>query len=608
MALLALALVRAAEVTPRVAAYVSEATAAKYNGIHQEHLRPWLEERGCVVEVVGDAVAADAAALAEYDLVAATSTYVVPESACAGLAAYVHQGGSLLWMDGPAFTSDRALRSILGIGTGGAYLGNAQAELEIAVPQHPMAIGVSAAPALVVGNPATTAAGNGNTVARWNVDGATYPALVETVTGRGTSVLLNFIPWLCRSPQVNALLDNALDVLLVRRELRAGRTSSLRARATKSSLFQPEPARIVVKLYQAGETRRGVVRFSATLADRDAETQQASLDVGWAALAGAEMLLPTAGLNDGTHTVRVIARTASGQSSTCEVPVRLSGQERRRLGEQEGERAELLAPVLKGTLGDYDLEPRTPDGRVDIPRLVEQIRAAHMNMYDWLIWHDPRDWEDLQRFLPEAEKLGIRVWVTVTPPSEQGGDFPHSEPFRLDFIRWATEIGKLSRKHPCIVAFVIDDFDGNLGTYTADYTGRIAAALREQNPRVAFLPVIYRGTVGSEHFLEPRRFALDGVVFAYADLLQSAPLVERLEACRRWLGPNKLLMVNIYATGSSGPKPPGPRTAEYLTETMRISRRLADGIRIYCLPKDKLADDLRYKTVADLYRQWAGEQ
>ena len=105
-------------------------------------------------------------------------------------------------------------------------------------------------------------------------------------------------------------------------------------------------------------------------------------------------------------------------------------------------------------IADYDAELRGPDGRVDIPLLIRQLKALGVNCYFWLIWHADTDWEDLQLFLPEAEKAGIDVWVYLVPPSEP----PPSKPFGLDFVRWGQEIAKLSLKHPNLKAWVIDDF------------------------------------------------------------------------------------------------------------------------------------------------------
>ena len=258
-----------------------------------------------------------------------------------------------------------------------------------------------------------------------------------------------------------------------------------------------------------------------------------------------------------------------------------------------------------GTLGDYDAEPRTPDGRVDIPRLMKQIATAHMNMYDWLIWHAPTDWEDLHRFLPLAKEHHVKVWVTLCPPSEQGKG-TWSEPYRLDFLRWADEIGKLSERYDNLTALVIDDFwsGSNRTLFTPDYIARLVHALRSHNPKLAFLPTIYWPTVGDQAFIEDYGPFLDGVVFPYAELKTGDALTTQLAACRKWLGPEKFLILNVYASGSSGTRGNPPRTPEYMRKVLTLSRKLCDGIRIYCLPKDKLLEDYRYAITAELYGKW----
>jgi hypothetical protein len=288
----------------------------------------------------------------------------------------------------------------------------------------------------------------------------------------------------------------------------------------------------------------------------------------------------------------------------------------------------LLESSLSRTLGDYDAEPRRADGRVDIDKLLEQIRAAHLNTYDWLIWHAATDWDDLRAFLPWAAKNRIRVWVTLCPPTEQGGTYPYSEPFRLDFVRWAEEIGRLSVEHSNLSALVIDDFCSNLSLFKPEYVNRISQTLRRNNPRVAFLPTIYYWTVagvdaaayfksGSQRvapgkpmpelrkLLESYGDAIDGIVFPYAELESGDALAYQLDVCRKWLGPERFLITCLYAQGSSGSGGNKPRTPDYLRKTLQIAHEKSDGIRIYCLPKEKLNEDPRFAAVAKRYSLWS---
>jgi hypothetical protein len=240
---------------------------------------------------------------------------------------------------------------------------------------------------------------------------------------------------------------------------------------------------------------------------------------------------------------------------------------------------------------------------------MEQIRTAHMTMYDFLIWHAPTDWEDLQAFLPLAKANGITVWVTLCPPSEQGGDFPHSEPYRLDYVRWADEIGTLAEKYDNLAALVIDDFwsTPNHSLFTPAYIAAVVATLRKHDPKVAFLPTIYWDTVGDADWIERYGLLIDGIVFPYCEYVTADGLEAQLAACRGWIGPERFLLVNVYAAGSGGGDAL-PRTAAYVRKALTVSREHSDGIRIYCLPKEELLQDERYAVTAELYGEWGEER
>lgn len=181
------------------------------------------------------------------------------------------------------------------------------------------------------------------------------------------------------------------------------------------------------------------------------------------------------------------------------------------------------APVL----GDYDAEPRIGN-HVDTDRLVRRLGDLGANTYMWLIWHSPNDWDDLKVFLPKAKQAGITVWVYLVPHSEttiQNKKWPYSEPFRLDYIRWAQEIAKLSLQHTNLTGYVIDDFWGNVNLYpgrfpiyperfSPDYTRRMVTAGKAINPKLKFYPLMYFNQIGYEfvHVMAP---LIDGVVAAY---------------------------------------------------------------------------------------------
>ncbi|MCX5660488.1 MAG: hypothetical protein NTW19_12305 [Planctomycetota bacterium] len=175
--------------------------------------------------------------------------------------------------------------------------------------------------------------------------------------------------------------------------------------------------------------------------------------------------------------------------------------------------AAAVSPI-RNILADYDDELRGPDKRVDADAMAARLKELGVNTYFWLIWHAPTDWDDLKLFLPKAAKEGIDVWVYLVPASESP---PRtglwSEPFRLDFNKWAEEIAKLSLQHPNLKAWVVDDFTGNFKP--EDVRGMQARA-KAINPRLAFLPLLYyEGRILSRPFIEDYHDIIDGAVIAY---------------------------------------------------------------------------------------------
>jgi hypothetical protein len=170
---------------------------------------------------------------------------------------------------------------------------------------------------------------------------------------------------------------------------------------------------------------------------------------------------------------------------------------------------------LHDIIADYNAELRRPDGRVDVDLMVARLKELGVNTYFWLIWHAPTDWDDLQIFLPKAAEAGIQVCVYLVPPSESPPYTKlYSEPFRLDYIRWAEEIAKLSLKHPNLTAWVIDDFYANRQFFTPDYVRKMQERAKTINPHLAFLPLMYFPEI-TRRFVDEYGQVIDGVVVAY---------------------------------------------------------------------------------------------
>lgn len=178
-------------------------------------------------------------------------------------------------------------------------------------------------------------------------------------------------------------------------------------------------------------------------------------------------------------------------------------------------------------LADYDSELRLSNGRVDTDAMVTRLKELGVNTYYWLIWHSATDWDDLQMFLPKASEAGIDVWVYLVPPSESPPKYgsQYSEPFRLDYRRWAEEIARLSLKHRNLTAWVIDDFYANHALFTPAYLRELRAKYKGINPQLAFLPLMYFAEM-QPTFVAEYREVIDGVVVAY--------LQDREEIDRTW--------------------------------------------------------------------------
>jgi hypothetical protein len=172
-------------------------------------------------------------------------------------------------------------------------------------------------------------------------------------------------------------------------------------------------------------------------------------------------------------------------------------------------------PFSSPHLADYDAELRRADSHVDTDAMVARLKALGVTTYYWLIWHAATDWEDLKTFLPKAAQAHIEVWAYLVPPTEgPPGGYPASEPFKLDYPRWAEELARLSLQQTNLTGWVIDDFYANRGLFTPAYLRQMQTRAKAVNPRFAFLPLMYFPEITAQ-FAENYREVIDGVVVAY---------------------------------------------------------------------------------------------
>jgi hypothetical protein len=240
--------------------------------------------------------------------------------------------------------------------------------------------------------------------------------------------------------------------------------------------------------------------------------------------------------------------------------------------------------ALLHSYGTYAGDIRTADKHLDHQRLLAELSEMRATSYNYLIAGAATDWEDLHTLLPLAKEKGIRVWVTLLPPSESP---PHtkrySEPFRLDYEKWAAELAELSTHEPALVAWSIDDFAYNVGVYTPEAMKKIIAAQRAKNPKFAFAPCIYYKHATPAFVAKYREF-FDGILFPYRSestkpgFQDADSVVAEVKTLKERFGSDFPIIVDIYATRHSKL---GPSTPQYVEQVMKLAYPVADGVHIY---------------------------
>jgi len=228
--------------------------------------------------------------------------------------------------------------------------------------------------------------------------------------------------------------------------------------------------------------------------------------------------------------------------------------------------SEERAGQLRGSFGTYDAEPRLANGHVDANLLLSELVELDARTYNWLIWHGDTDWDDLKTFLPLAKQHHISVWVTLVPPSEsppKTGKF--SEPFRLDYEKWAAQIAALSKDQPNLVAWSIDDFCANRKLFTPVEVRKMMDIAHAKNPRLAFVPCCYYSDI-TPVFATNFGSLLDGVLFPYRDesnginMDDASHVVAEIQKIKSVMGRSMPVILDVYATPHSqylnGSQPP----------------------------------------------------
>lgn len=264
--------------------------------------------------------------------------------------------------------------------------------------------------------------------------------------------------------------------------------------------------------------------------------------------------------------------------------------------------------ALHGSFGTYSSPPREKNGRVNIDQLIVELSALRANTYHWLIWTAATDWDDLQRFLPRAREHHILVWACLVPPSESPPKTRnYSEPFKLDYERWAVELAQLSQANPNLVAWSIDDFSHNLQSFTPGRLRPLLAEARRINPRLAFVPCMYFPAAVKPELANDYRGLLDGVLFPYrhesnkANLTDASLVEAEVARIKAVWGADFPVIVDVYATAHSRL---GASTTEYVRQVMAAGIRCADGVHVYTHPRPGTE---KHEVAQRLFQEWSAD-
>ncbi len=240
--------------------------------------------------------------------------------------------------------------------------------------------------------------------------------------------------------------------------------------------------------------------------------------------------------------------------------------------------------TLSGVKATYAAPPLNDNGSINMNKLLKELKDLHANTYHWLIaYNEYFGLEQVKRFLPMAARENINVWVTILPPSEQPA-LGWSEPYRLDFEKWAEELATLSLAHKNLVAWSVDDFGQNQNFFTPAYVGQFTRKAKGINPNFKFVPCIYYSYIKNV-FVEKYISLFDGILFPYraesdGGNLKDPSLVEKeITEIRSRIKTDIPIILDIYATGHSSL---GETTPEYIATILELGMKSADGITIYC--------------------------
>jgi hypothetical protein len=278
----------------------------------------------------------------------------------------------------------------------------------------------------------------------------------------------------------------------------------------------------------------------------------------------------------------------------------------------------LDASGLRGTMiggntyGDQvrEAKPRADGYRhIDTPKLIAKLERTNANLYLFQIWNSPTDWEDLtEEFAPAAQAAGIQVWPYIVPPSEcqyfgaDGSPLPPlqrgrcSQPYGLDYVRWAEEVAKLSVKYPVVSGWAIDDFHigQNSQTFTPEYMQQIKDAQDAVRPGLEFYTTAYLSAATDDAFLAKYAPYITGIIYPYlglrsnlVDASEVGQTVDMIDPHTDAFGLDVMFL--MYANRFVGPQPhPNDRYIDTILGAVRpsIAAGQLKGVVAYGMPMD----------------------
>jgi len=314
----------------------------------------------------------------------------------------------------------------------------------------------------------------------------------------------------------------------------------------------------------------------------------------------------TAELPDGQYTVRV---SVDGQA-LAEATVLLEGQAREAMAARDVRiRTRHRNQVIKFEFCQgYAFRKDWSKAR---PFLTE-LKEHGIDSFDYGVFWGGESLNDeefgrFDKMCGYAQELGLNMWATFVPPSGNRttaalGVKRGRELYREAFRRLAV----IARRRTNFIGITIDDFGYNLGFFSPEFCAELAAIYRPANPHLAFMPLMYWGSI-SPGFIERYGPYIDGLVFHFragsdpgSYIVGHDPksfddyrhvLHYELSRMRRLLGKKTFIcgLYQWYYKGGWGVMTPDGKnpTVEHQCADARqkyeVAHEYADGVRLYGL-------------------------